>query len=211
MQIDRSEVLRYMGYRDPGRSLNEARRRELEEKIEAVLPLLEREASPRHVCRIFPLSLSAPEGETPVLQIGPLTVASSGLAKNLRGCTEAAVLAATLGLGPDRLLRQAGQRSLFEMSLLQAAAAAMIEAYTDECNEAIRREAASRGLTARPRFSPGYGDLSLTLQRGIFRVLQLPRTIGLTLTDSLMMVPSKSVTALIGLAPKEGGSHDFTR
>ena len=55
-----------------------------------------------------------------------------------------------------------------------------------------------------PRFSPGYGDLPLSLQRDIFRVLDCPRKIGLTLNESLLMSPSKSVTAIVGLGhPRE--------
>ena len=55
----------------------------------------------------------------------------------------------------------------------------------------------------KPRFSPGYGDLSLEMQRDIFRVLDCPRKIGLTLNESLLMSPSKSVTAIIGISGEE--------
>ena len=57
------------------------------------------------------------------------------------------------------------------------------------------------GLAVRPRFSPGYGDLPLALQREVFAALDCPRRIGLTLSDSLLMSPTKSVTALIGAGP----------
>ena len=67
-------------------------------------------------------------------------------------------------------------------------------------NEEIRREAAERGLFLRPRFSPGYGDFSLEHQREFFRILEVQKKIGVTLTESLLMMPSKSVTAVIGLS-----------
>ena len=53
------------------------------------------------------------------------------------------------------------------------------------------------------RYSPGYGDLPLELQREIIRVLDCGRTIGITLTESLLMQPSKSVTAVIGMKERE--------
>ena len=50
-----------------------------------------------------------------------------------------------------------------------------------------------------PGFSPGYGDLPLDLQREIFAALDCPKRIGVSLNESLLMSPSKSVSAIIGL------------
>ena len=83
--------------------------------------------------------------------------------------------------------------------LYQAAAAAMIETVCDGVNDAIRREAAGEGLYCRPRFSPGYGDFSIEHQRDFARLLDTPRQIGLTVTESCLLAPTKSVTAVIGL------------
>ena len=55
------------------------------------------------------------------------------------------------------------------------------------------------GLHTKPRFSPGYGDFSLEHQRDFMRILDLENSLGLTLTGSLLLVPEKSVTAVIGL------------
>ena len=75
----------------------------------------------------------------------------------------------------------------------------MIEAYCDDIDRQIQAEAKSRNLQTKRRFSPGYGDLELSVQRDLCRVLDTERQIGLTLTESCMMVPVKSVTAIIGL------------
>ena len=64
------------------------------------------------------------------------------------------------------------------------------------------------GLALRPRFSPGYGDLPLEFQRDFFRILRPQRRIGVTLTDACLMVPSKSVTALVGIYPAEPRAED---
>jgi hypothetical protein len=55
------------------------------------------------------------------------------------------------------------------------------------------------GLTITRRFSPGYGDLPLDIQPALLAVLDAERRIGLTCTQSLILLPRKSVTALIGL------------
>ena len=76
----------------------------------------------------------------------------------------------------------------------------MIETYCDEVNDAIRQKAESAGLYCRPRFSPGYGDFDISHQRDLSRLLDTPRKIGLTVTESCLLAPIKSVTAVIGLS-----------
>ena len=83
---------------------------------------------------------------------------------------------------------------------LQAAAAAMIEAWCDAVNARLAEEVRGEGLRLRARFSPGYGDFPLAAQPGLFRLLGVQKRIGITLTDSLLMIPTKSVTAVIGIS-----------
>ena len=80
----------------------------------------------------------------------------------------------------------------------------MTEEWCDRINERIRLEAEKDGLYLRPRYSPGYGDLPLEMQRDISRILNMPKEIGVSLTQSLLMTPSKSVTALIGVSEEPG-------
>ena len=63
----------------------------------------------------------------------------------------------------------------------------------------MKKEYEKDDLYLRPRFSPGYGDLKLEHQKDWFRLLDISRQIGIELTDSLLMVPTKSVTAIIGI------------
>ena len=86
---------------------------------------------------------------------------------------------------------------------MQAASAAAIEAYCNEENERLREAARKEGYYLRPRFSPGYGDFDLSFQRQMFEALKAQKTVGITLTESLMMLPSKSVTAVIGMGREE--------
>ena len=79
----------------------------------------------------------------------------------------------------------------------------MIEAYCDACQKELSTEAAKEGLYLRSRFSPGYGDFSLDYQKELLILLDAPKRIGLTVTDSMMLTPTKSVTAVMGLTAEK--------
>ena len=85
---------------------------------------------------------------------------------------------------------------------LQAAATAMLEDYCDELCREQQETCEKEGLYLRPRFSPGYGDFPLNVQEDILSALEAGKRIGIKLTDSLLMVPTKSVTAVMGVSPK---------
>lgn len=127
------------------------------------------------------------------------TAHSHSLAQHLQSADAALVFAATLGIGPDRLLARATRLSPAKALMLQALGTAQIEAL---CRQFCRDMETELGMRLLPRFSPGYGDLSLDIQRDIFRLLCCERKIGLTLSESLMMLPTKSVTAFVGIAGK---------
>ena len=148
------------------------------------------ELSYRVCYRVFPITVRE-DGVT--FPFG--SVDSHSLADHLQGCGPAVLFGATVGLGLDRLLFRVGHTSPARGVCLQAIGAERIEALCD-CFEAdVRGEYGS----IRSRFSPGYGDLSLDFQNDLFRVLDCQRTIGLVLNESMLMSPSKSVTAIIGV------------
>lgn len=129
--------------------------------------------------------------ENGTVGLGFAEVRTSDLAKNLDGCKNALVFAATVGVAPDRAVAKYGVTSPAKALMFQAIGAERIEALCD----AVSAEYDG----ARPRFSPGYGDLPIEFQKDIFRLLDCPRKIGLTLNESLIMSPSKSVTAIMGI------------
>ena len=132
----------------------------------------------------------------------PFTAKSFQLARNLDGCERVMLMAATLGVGIDRLIAKYGRLSPAKALLLQAIGTERVEALCDAFCEALAEET---GLIPRPRFSPGYGDLPLDTQREVLARLEAAKRLGVTLNDSLIMSPSKSVTAFVGL------SHDSTQ
>lgn len=141
------------------------------------------------------------------LDFGFLQVDSAGLAKNLEGCREIILFAATIGLEMDRAIRKYTNLSPAKALFFQAIGAERIESLCDAFCAEREEELRAEGKFLKPRFSPGYGDLPLEMQKDIFRVLDCPRKIGLTLNDSLLMSPTKSVTAIIGI----GGEREEIR
>lgn len=119
---------------------------------------------------------------------------------HLGGCQYAVLFAGTVGLEIDRLIAKYANVAVSKSVLLQAIGAERIESLCDVFCKEIAEEASRQGYTAKTRFSAGYGDFPLTAQTEIFGGLDCARQIGLTLTDSLLMSPTKSVTAVIGLA-----------
>lgn len=188
---DRREVYRYLGYR--GQLPDERVREACERCIGDLL----RASAPKVICREFPLVIA--EG-LPEIHISDLCIRSRNLAKNLRDCDRILLFAATLGVGPDRLIARASVARVSDMVILQAAAATMIEACCNSACDDLREQYRLRGCHLRPRFSPGYGDFSLEHQRDLIRMLNASKEIGITLTESLLMMPSKSVTAVIGVS-----------
>jgi ribosomal protein L40E len=127
------------------------------------------------------------------------TVITGSLAKHLHGCGEAYLTAATVGIGIDRLIRTTAAVSQAECLAIDAAGSSAAEWVCDELNEELGQTASREGKALRRRFSPGYGDFPLEYQRSFMRLLDLSKNAGITLNDSLLMSPTKSVTAVIGI------------
>lgn len=185
------EAVRYLGY---GKNAADERTLAL---IADAFTELEWTAAPKSVCRIFDVE----QTEDGRIIIGNMEIKSSSLSRNLKGCTKTVLFGATLGTGVDRLIRRASVTDMAKAVVLQACAAAFLEEYCDEEQIRIGKELKKKKLYLRPRFSPGYGDFDIQYQQPIMRILDCAKRIGLTMTDSCMMTPTKSVTALIGAGP----------
>lgn len=188
------EIYRYLGYRgrEPGPEIQRA--------VRDTALRTEAACTPRWAWKRVPVS-ALPGG----LSLGGWELKSLELAAHLTGCEEAFLMAATLGSGVDLLLRRLEKQDMSRAVIAQAAAAALIEEFCDRVEEELALQAP--GLFLRPRFSPGYGDFDIACQREFLQRLDTARRIGLSMTDTCMLIPSKSVTAVIGLAADAGGCH----
>ena len=133
------------------------------------------------------------------MDLGFIKANSRALFTNLKGCEKVIAFAATVGLGVDRLLARYGAISADKAYAVQAIGAERIETLCNVFNREMAEKYRQKGYYARPRFSCGYGDFSIEHQRAFISYLDCERKIGLTVNDSLLLSPSKSVTALIGL------------
>ncbi len=185
--INKKDALRYLGFGNHAPDDMTLR------LVDECVDLLYEQGDFRAVRAIFPLEILEER-----LCFAGLSVESCSLLRNLSGCEEVLLFGATLGVQVDRLIERFARMDLPRCMVMQACAAAVIESFCDALEEIWKMEMAERDLYLRPRFSPGYGDFPLAFQKDFVRILDAPRKIGLTLTDSLMLVPVKSVTALIG-------------
>ena len=126
---------------------------------------------------------------------------SESLAKYLLGCERVLVFGATVGLSPDRLIKKYSRVSPSRALIFSAIGSERAESLCDLFCEEMRGEYEEKGFRLSPRFSAGYGDLSLDLQRPIFDTLGLTRQLGVALSDSMLMTPTKSVTAIVAIRP----------
>ncbi len=129
----------------------------------------------------------------------PFSQHSDDLAKNLEGCTGAVIFAATVGSGIDMLIRRYERTDRVRGLLLQGLGAERAEALCDTFNREIAGMAAEFGFDTRPRYSPGYGDLPISVQPGLLNAVNAEKRLGITLNSSFLMSPSKSVTAVVGI------------
>ncbi|MCI8483651.1 MAG: Vitamin B12 dependent methionine synthase activation subunit [Lachnospiraceae bacterium] len=192
MKVDRAETLRYLGYQ--GQEMDS----QIEELLEDTARELEQNSLPKSISQEYDCKVKGDQ-----IVLGGMIITSAKLAGNLRGCRRAVLLAATIGRSADLMIKRYSVTNMAKAAIVQAAGASYIESYVDELEERIRREAKERGLYLRPRFSPGYGDFALEYQKDIFAMLECGKRIGLTLTEGNLMMPSKSVTAVIGLSEEK--------
>lgn len=131
-----------------------------------------------------------------VCDFGVFDVKSEKLAKNLDGCGKVLLFAATVGTEFDRLISKYSRISPAKAVIMQAIGSERVESLCDSFCKDYENE---NGVKLKPRFSPGYGDLALEVQKYIFAILDCPRKIGISLNETLLMSPSKSVTAFVGI------------
>ena len=185
---DREEIFRYMRCPRPDAAVEKL----LDTCLDTALPLL----SPRVAFAVFRVKKTA---NGVCFPFG--TWESRSLQEHLAGCEKALLFGATLGVGLDRLIARSGVDAAAAFCC-QAIGTERVEALCDVFCDEQKAVWAAAGCVLTDRFSPGYGDWPLTAQTDVFRFLELPR-IGLTLNESFIMSPSKSVTAIVGIREKE--------
>ena len=188
MEPNIDEILRYLRVR--GESPEELRA-----QVETTARELRESLPPKFVYRAFPLEFDA---NGVVLQDSGVTLTGGLAQKMLQHCDTAVLLCCTLGMEFEQRLRAMERRDMGKAVILDACGSAWVESGCDAAESEIAERFAPQYLT--DRFSPGYGDLPLTLQPAVLAALDAQRRLGIHLSDSFLMTPSKSVTAVIGVS-----------
>ena len=189
IEINRSEILRYAGVN--GKVSD----------YDALLDECISEASDKlrySVCyREFPLKVSSEK-----LDLCFAESSSKSLKKNLCGCDSFLLFAATVGIELDRLINKYGRIEPSKALIFQALGAERIESLCDTFCADFEREMTLQNCRTRPRYSAGYGDFSIEMQSEICKALDCAKKIGVFVNESLLLSPSKSVTAIVGIENK---------
>ncbi|MDH6365714.1 hypothetical protein M2139_002743 [Enterococcus sp. PF1-24] len=195
LPLNKREILRYLGYK---------RKQELtpamEQTIEELMLEVQTVAQPRYSFQIFDCQ---PLPEVPAIQVvgTDLILKGKSIYNHLKSAEQVVLLAATLGIEVERRIRQYELTELSKSLILDACCTEYIEKICDFAECEIANEMPEAFMNR--RFSPGYGDLPLATQPDFFAVLEADKKLGIHLSSSLLMIPRKSITAIIGLFADE--------
>jgi len=201
LTIDMPQSYRYMqiGKSGPDAELNKQIQLALKAELEV--------CRPNAIYAYFPLSFSEEKSSCKskhsCIDAGFSTICSDTLYRHIKDCNGIFLFAATIGPGCDRLIQRDRLKNTVLPMIHQGLGAMLVEVYCDLLEQHIQTIYGGEGISFATRYSPGYGDFSLSHQIDVFRFFgKAAGDIGLSLNDSLLMQPSKSVTALIGVANK---------
>ncbi len=243
VRIDRSEVLRYLGYTSPrvhndtdasagdgvnadtGHSYNSIDNA-VNAQIDNCIKKITLASQPKYVYRVFEIeriseyqvvcpdsdknctvhtnrSFADINGNVKLMLAGTsVEITGNDAAALLKDCNSCIIMAATLGQKSEMLLRRAQITDMTEAVILDSCASSAIESVCEQINDDLRSEYENAGKFLTDRYSPGYGDMPLTLQPELCGLLQTEKRIGLSVSPGLTLIPSKSVTAIIGISDK---------
>lgn len=189
-KIEKSELLRYLGH--SGQDIDDR----LQSRIDELSERCMRVSKPVCAYGVFPIS----ETENGVsVSDGAAYLSGKDISAHLHGAQSCAFMAVTLGMESEREMRALESVSVTDALIFSAACTALTESAADICEEMIRKEASESGRFLNFRYSPGYGDFPLEAQKKLLKLIDAEKSLGITLTDGLMMVPRKSVSAVIGI------------
>ena len=194
--IPKGDVMRRLGYPSAGHDLTGG----MDEILNGAMAEAGRRMDIRSSHRI--LEVASNDGGRIRFKDSDFIIESAMVARLLRNAHFAVCLAATAGIALDRAVSSAMDRGeMTEAFMIDAIGSETVEAAVDELHWKILKErAGENGLKVTPRFSPGYGDWRLTVQADVVAASGGP-LIGIEVTPSSLMIPRKSVTAVLGFEP----------
>ena len=191
-KLDQNEALRYLGY---GGNAPDTKVQDLLDECEELLHSI---AKPRFVYKVFDIDLV--QDGVAVLNTN-LVMPGNSIKEHLNGCEKAVLMGVTISMDVDRLLRKTQVNDMTRAVIIDSLASVAVEQVCNKIEEFIKNDLAEYNQTW--RFGVGYGDLPLNIQGDFLDVINAPKQIGLSASKTNMLIPTKSVTAIIGLSKKE--------
>ena len=196
LTIDKKEVLRYLHHKSD--ILDKNLDNTIEELIKETINL----SRPRFTYNIFTLKKDNNTSNDILLEGTNLIFTGSDIKNHLLHSEKCAVMCATLGNEIETRIKYYSRIELLKSIILDACASTYIEALCDEVQKELENKASEEGLFITGRYSPGYGDFEISVQKSLLNIIEAGKKIGVTVTDSFIMLPRKSVSAVIGFQNK---------
>ncbi|MEG1316105.1 MAG: hypothetical protein RR227_03850 [Oscillospiraceae bacterium] len=193
ISIDCDEAFRYLGYRSPpvGDILDE---------MNCAAAMVFEACRPHIISRSFGFERTA---EGIAVKGASLCFSGRSISALLHNSNECLLFCATIGTEIEALIRKWQIRDIAFAAMLDACASSAVEGLCNSFESELLEEYSAKGMFLTDRFSPGYGDLPITLQRDFCAALDTPRKIGVCVSESGILIPRKSVTAIIGISNYE--------
>lgn len=185
--IDKQEVWRYLG------RTNQEITPEIDELTESLI------TETLNLAKPLAVYLNGPIIQDENLSLLNCSLEGDAIKDLLHNGEEGYIFAATLGFQVDKRIKQYEILDLTKALIMDACASVIIEEVCNEVNQEIDKQIEERGQYSTERFSPGYSDLPLSIQSSILKELDTQRKIGLTCSETSLLFPRKSVTAIIGI------------
>ena len=204
-ELNRKECLRYLGCNQEKAEniLNGTEAQDISRLIDECEKEILAAAEPRYVYRVFDIEQECDNisSNSVHLKGTDFELPGNSIKEHLSGCEKAVFVAATISLGVDRLIGKAQHQDMTKAVITDSLASVAIEQLCDEVEKIIKRAYSDYYQTF--RFGIGYGDLPITMQSKFIKLLNADKVIGLNVNKSCMLIPTKSVTAIIGLSKNE--------
>ncbi len=188
-KVNIDEALRYMGYK---KNID----------IENIKPILIEceknllnEVNYRYCYKVFDIEKS---NDIVKLKNTDLILEGNSIKNHLAECNKAILMACTLSDKVDKLINRLNIIDMTASLITDSMASALIEQFCNKVEDEIRTNLSLKYITW--RFSPGYGDLPINIQNNFIKILNAHKLIGLTATNNNILIPRKSVTAIIGIS-----------
>lgn len=203
IKISKKEVLRYLGYR------NQILSPDMENLIDITIDEAYNIIKPRYVYRYF--EILSKDSSYLGLKDTNVSIKGKDISAHLSGSKECYIMAVTLGIEIDKKIRYYEHSSITKAMILDACATTAVESACDIVCSIIKNDLKKGGFTITRRYSPGYGDFDINIQREILNIVDAEKLIGLTATRNNILIPRKSVTAVVGVIDEELDDKTFEK